>query len=60
MATPRAKVKQPVGRIIRKLDGKKTPIVLDLVDNHPLLQGFYMSRLKDYYSIGSTITEIKD
>lgn len=58
MATPRANVKQPVGRVLRFLEGKKTPVVLDLVDNNQVLQNFFYSRLKTYYSLKSEVVEV--
>jgi superfamily II DNA or RNA helicase len=58
LAVPLAKVKQAVGRVMRTLEGKAQPVVLDLVDNHPTLQGFYYSRLKEYYSVNADIVEV--
>lgn len=58
LATPRANVKQPVGRVIRKVSGKKQPVVLELVDNNEVLKGFHFSRLKQYYSIGAEVVNV--
>lgn len=58
MATPRANVKQPVGRVIRKIEGKRTPIVLDLVDANPTLNSFYFARLKTYYELKAEVVEV--
>lgn len=58
MATPRSEVKQSVGRVLRAVDGKKQPIILDLVDYNSIFQGFHLSRLKQYYSIGAEIVKV--
>ena len=58
LATPRSNVKQAVGRVLRKVEGKKQPVVLDLVDNHEILKTFYFSRLKQYYSVGAEIVQV--
>lgn len=59
MATPRADVKQSVGRVLRFADDKRQPIVLDLVDYESIFQNFHLSRLKQYYSIGAEIHKVK-
>ena len=58
LATPRANVKQAVGRILRLVAGKKQPVVLDLVDNHAVLKSFYYSRLRQYYSVGGETVDV--
>jgi len=58
LATPRSNVKQAVGRVLRKVEGKKQPVVLDLVDNNEVLKSFYFSRLKQYYSVGAEIVQV--
>lgn len=58
LATPRSNVKQAIGRILRFVEGKKQPTVLDLVDNHPMLKTFYYSRLKQYYSVGGETVDV--
>jgi superfamily II DNA or RNA helicase len=58
LATPHADVKQAVGRVLRFMEGKKQPIVLDLIDDSSLLQNFHMSRMKQYKSIGATIVSM--
>jgi superfamily II DNA or RNA helicase len=58
LGTPRANVTQAVGRIIRKMDGKKQPVALDLVDADPIFDNFYRSREKQYYSIGAEIVHV--
>jgi len=58
MATPRADVKQAVGRVLRAVDGKKQPVILDLVDSNAIFQGFHLARLKQYYSLGAEIVRV--
>lgn len=58
MLSPKASAEQAAGRVCRFLEGKPQPVILDLVDNHMFLQGFYKGRLKEYYSIGATIVNM--
>ena len=58
MATPRADVKQSVGRVLRAVAGKKQPVILDLVDGSPIFEGFHLSRLKQYYAIGAEVVKV--
>lgn len=58
MATPRAHVKQPVGRVLRTMLGKKQPVILDLVDGDAIFHGYHLSRMKDYYSIGAELVQV--
>lgn len=58
MATPRANVKQSVGRIMRVLAGKKQPVILDLVDKNAIFQSFHLSRLKQYYELGAEVVKV--
>lgn len=66
MATPRADVNQIIGRVLRRHpskccalkreEGKKIPIVLDLIDdNSKILLGYFSSRKKYYDSIKAPI-----
>lgn len=56
MATPRASIIQPAGRILRVYDEKKNPYIFDLVDSKSsILLNFAMARRKEYYSIGATV-----
>lgn len=48
--TPRADVEQPVGRVVRELEGKKIPLVYDFVDSIKLLENYFKSRCKYYNS----------
>jgi len=54
MATPRADVKQSVGRVLRQMAGKKEPVILDLVDKNQIFQSFHQARVKTYYQLGVT------
>jgi superfamily II DNA or RNA helicase len=56
LATPKADVEQPVGRIRREWDGKYQPVVLDLCDyNHRVFATFAKKRREWYESIGAEI-----
>ena len=56
LATPKADVEQPVGRIRREWDGKNQPVVLDLCDyNHRVFATFAKKRREWYESIGAEI-----
>lgn len=54
-ATPRADIRQILGRVLRFMDGKKTPVALDLVDYDGVFNGFHLNRLKYYYSLKAEI-----
>jgi superfamily II DNA or RNA helicase len=58
MATPRANVKQAIGRVMRELKGKREPVILDLVDDSMFLKNFYLSRQKQYYEVQATIQKV--
>lgn len=58
MALPKATVTQPLGRILRKAEGKKTPICFDLVDKDSIFKGYYASRLKDYYKVHAEVVNL--
>lgn len=58
MATPRADVKQAIGRVLRAVAGKKQPVIFDLVDSDAIFQGFHLSRLKQYYSVGAEVVRV--
>lgn len=59
MATPRADVKQAIGRVLRFVEGKKQPVIFDLVDYDAIFQGFHRARLKQYYSVGAEVVRVK-
>lgn len=58
MVTPRSKVKQPIGRVMRFKQGKKTPVILELVDDNDVLKTFHFSRLKQYYEVHAEIINL--
>ena len=58
LCTPHSDVQQAIGRVMRKKEGKLTPVVLDLVDNGGLLQGYTHRRRKSYVSVGADIQEL--
>lgn len=56
MATPKSDVVQIVGRVIRFLDGKKEPVVFDVVDDtSTVFNGYATSRLKWYAEKGAEV-----
>jgi len=57
-ATPRAHIKQPLGRILRRLDGKPQPVALDLLDAGGPFRSFGLSRRKEYASLGGEVVEL--
>jgi superfamily II DNA or RNA helicase len=59
--TPRAKIKQVVGRTMRELFGKKEPVIVDPWDHLiPELEGVIYSRKKQYRDMGCTIVSGED
>lgn len=58
MINPRSNVKQAIGRIMRVLDGKKQPVVLDLVDSDSIFSAFYSKREVQYFSVGAEIVKL--
>lgn len=59
LATPRANVLQPIGRIRREWQGKQSPVVMDLVDEDShVFKGYAASRLKWYKKLGCEIVEM--
>jgi len=49
LATPRADVKQAIGRALRPLNGKRQPWIIDIVEQHiPIMRRYYALRKKDY------------
>ena len=58
LATPRANVKQAIGRILREYPDKPEPVILDIVDSDsPVFTQYYASRKRLYLSqeIGGTV-----
>ena len=53
MATPQSKVEQAVGRILRQVEGKGSPLVVDFCDELvPMLHGMSLGRLSQYKKLG--------
>jgi superfamily II DNA or RNA helicase len=58
LITPRVKIQQIIGRIIRDLAGKKTPKVVDYADiNIPLLKGYMFGRINQYKKLGYEVMD---
>lgn len=57
LASPRKKVEQSVGRILRQRPGERVcqPIILDIIDMHGLYQGQYRKRRAFYKACGYKI-----
>jgi superfamily II DNA or RNA helicase len=59
MASPRAKVEQVVGRILRAKEGKKEPVVFDLVDDDSTIYGNYaFARQRAYAAKGMKVVDM--
>lgn len=56
-ATPRSRIEQAVGRILRRNDPDNTPIVVDIEDDLPSFRQQGQKRRRFYRSLGYTITE---
>lgn len=52
MATPVGNVEQAVGRILRKHEGKQTPLVIDVVDPYSLFDSMRWKRIRWYRTQG--------
>lgn len=50
-------VEQRIGRIVRRVEGKPTPIICDVVDNSDLAKGFAKNRRKWYRNLNHRIVE---
>lgn len=55
LCTPHSDVQQAIGRVMRKKEGKLTPVILDLVDTGGILHGYSLRRQKSYVSVDSEI-----
>lgn len=58
LLNPRSDVKQAFGRILRTKEGKRQPVMLDLVDVDRIFQNMYRSREVQYYSVGAEIVKL--
>jgi len=56
LGTPKTYVRQVVGRILRSIDGKKSPIVLDILDiGVPELESMCASRAREYKAMSAVV-----
>lgn len=61
LCMPRANVLQPVGRIRRQHEGKRSPVVFDFLDDDsPVFKGYGFGRLKWYVSIKADVSTIEN
>lgn len=58
LCLPRANIKQSIGRVMRKKEDKKTPVIFDPVDDAPILQGYYLKRQRQYFEVGGTVVNV--
>jgi superfamily II DNA or RNA helicase len=59
MASPRKDIEQSVGRILRKSHGAINPLIIDVVDNHPLYQAQSRDRKNFYKTYGYSVINQK-
>lgn len=60
LGMPRSNVVQIVGRILREHEGKKVPVVLDVVDSHsPVFFEYAKKRMEWYTSRGADVRKLK-
>jgi hypothetical protein len=52
LCTPKSTIQQTVGRVEREAPGKAVPLVIDIVDDNPMLQGMWKKRKSFYASRG--------
>lgn len=55
LCTPRSTVQQTIGRIERTKEGKKVPLVIDVVDKNRIFEAMWFKRKKFYKSRGFNI-----
>jgi len=59
LTVPKGDVEQPIGRILRQVEGKREPIVIDFVDDKTeLCAQFAEKRLRQYGRLGYDVSEI--
>jgi superfamily II DNA or RNA helicase len=58
MATPKTDVEQAIGRVVRECLGKKSPIVVDIVDANETCEGFAQKRRWQYQKLGYTVKQV--
>lgn len=54
LTTPKSNIEQSVGRILRK-SSEISPLVVDIYDNHSLLEGMYRKRIRFYKKNGYSV-----
>lgn len=59
LTCPHTDVEQQVGRILRSSPGKKTPLVIDLVDSMPVMMAFARKRALFYASKEFEVAQIR-
>lgn len=60
LASPRANIKQFVGRILREHPDKKTPVVFDIgFSDSPVFKKYGIAKMKYYESVGAPVKIIK-
>ena len=59
LCSPRSNVMQAVGRILRKVEGKKEPVIMDVVDScaQALVESFH-SRVRQYKKLNAVIVDV--
>lgn len=62
LASPRKRVEQSTGRILRQRPEERTlaPLIVDIVDCHDVYQGMWRKRTAYYKTCGYPITHIRD
>lgn len=58
--TPRADIEQAAGRILRNHEGKKTPVIVDVVDDVPFCIKWGKKRLDQYCNLGFDVCSAPD
>jgi superfamily II DNA or RNA helicase len=59
LASPRSNIMQAIGRILRVLEGKKEPVIFDIVDEcSPVLIGMHHSRMRHYNELKANIVKM--
>jgi hypothetical protein len=59
MATPRSEIEQPCGRIMRPHPSKKTPWIIDVVDQFSLFEGFAWKHYRYFRDLGYAINTVQ-
>ena len=58
LISPHADVEQAIGRVLRFVDGKKQPVILDMVDGDKLFETFHRARLRNYAKVGAVVYDV--